>query len=88
MLLYIGHILGTISTVKLRTISTEIICTMQPLTGTLLFFFLMVRGKNGDNKTSQLLYFIVINFIKLSVMLVCGSSGNGVEIMIFDVSDF
>lgn len=46
------------------------------------------EGKNGDNKTSQLLYFIVINFIKVLVMLVCGSSGNCIEIMIFEVSDF
>lgn len=53
-----------------------------------VFLFNSEGKKNGDNKTSQLLYFIVISFIQVLVMLVCGSSGNCIEIMIFDVSDF
>lgn len=61
---------------------------MQPLTGTFLFFFLLVKEKNGDNETSKLVYFILITFIEVSVILLCGYSGNCVEIMIFGVSDF
>lgn len=46
------------------------------------------EGKNGDNETSKLVYFILIAFIEVSVILLCGYSGNCVEIMIFGVSDF